>query len=184
MPTTTRRAVWTDTPNDIVTAYMCDFTTNAQWDPHTLSCLRLDDTGDVGVGARYEKVQKMAGWTSTLRYRVIEYDPGRRIVFDGGNDIVHTRDEITFDQDPLSGRTTVTYTVTVTLLGKARAAQPLLPAVMKKIADDDAAGLRHHLHALTPGSATARPAAEPRRRCSPATASTKVTNSATSSSAR
>ena len=88
VPTTTRRAVWIDAPTDIVAAYLCDFTTTAQWDPHTLSCRRLSDSGGLGVGAEYEGVQKIAGRATTLLNRVVEYDPGRRIVFDGGNDTI------------------------------------------------------------------------------------------------
>lgn len=151
MTTTTSRTVWTAAPVERVAAFLSDFTTSAQWDPHTVSCTRTEGkgSGGLGVGARYRNVQKIAGRTSTLSYRVVEYEPGRRIVFEGGNDTVHTRDEMVFDRDS-AGRTSVTYTVDVTVRGAAKVAQPLVPAVMKKIADDGAAGMRAPGRAVEP----------------------------------
>jgi hypothetical protein len=147
--TTTSRTVWTSTPIERVAAFLSDFTTSAEWDPHTVSCTRLNpgELAGVGVGAEYENVQKIAGRTSTLHYRIVEYDPGRRIVFEGGNDTVHTRDEMLFQQDS-GGRTSVTYTVDVELSGAAKAAQPLIPVLMKKIADDGADGMQTRLDKL------------------------------------
>jgi uncharacterized protein YndB with AHSA1/START domain len=149
MTTTTSRTVWTTTPVERVAAFLSDFTTTAEWDPHTVSCTRLnaEQHDGVGVGAEYENVQKIAGRTSTLHYRVVEYEPGRRIVFEGGNDTVHTRDEMLFQQDS-TGRTSVTYIVDVQLNGAAKLAQLLIPVLMKKIADDGADGMQTRLDAL------------------------------------
>ncbi|MDQ1741971.1 MAG: hypothetical protein QOE23_310 [Pseudonocardiales bacterium] len=80
MPTASR-SVTVDQPVDKVAAYLCDFTSTADWDPHTVSCRRLDD-GPLGVGARFENVQRLAGHESTLVYEVTEHQPGRRIVLE------------------------------------------------------------------------------------------------------
>ena len=60
---------------------------------------------------------------------------------------MHTRDEMTFVETP-DGGTSVTYAVEVELHGLAKAGRPLLPAAMKKIADDGAASMHRRLNAL------------------------------------
>ncbi len=142
MPTASR-SVTVDQPVDKVAAYLSDFTSTADWDPHTVSCRRLDD-GPLGVGARFENVQRLAGHESTLVYEVTEYQPGRRIVLEGGNDTVRTRDEMTFTGTD-AGATTVTYRIELQLLGAAKLGELLLPVLMKKVADDGEDGLRERL---------------------------------------
>ena len=148
--TTTSRTVTVTRPLAQVAAFLSDFSTTEQWDPHTLSCRRLD-VGPVAVGARFENVQHLAGHDSTLTYMVTEYDPGHRSVLEGGSDSVRTRDEMVFAPTP-EGGTAVTYTVDVHLLGVSRVGAPLLPAVMKKIADEGAEGMRQRLLQLCPRS--------------------------------
>ena len=145
MPTTSR-TVTVARPVEIVAAYLSDFSTSADWDPHTVSCRRLDE-GPLRVGARFENVQRLAGHESVLTYTVTEHDPGQRLVLEGGNDSVHTRDEMVFSRTAQGG-TTVTYTVTVELQGLLVAGTPLVPAMMTKIADDGAAGMRAKLFTL------------------------------------
>jgi uncharacterized protein YndB with AHSA1/START domain len=140
------RTVRTGQPVDAVWSYLSDFTTSAIWDPHTVSCRRLD-RGPLAVGSRFENVQHVAGRDSTLSYRITGYEPGQRMVLEGGNDTVHSRDEMTFT--PMAdGGTEVTYTVDIELLGVAKVGQPLLAAAMKKIADDGAEGMSTALAAL------------------------------------
>ena len=142
MPTASR-SVTVDRPIDKVADFLSAFASTAEWDPHTVSCRRLDD-GPLGVGARYENVQRLAGHESTLIYQVTEYQPGRRIVLEGGNDTVHTRDEMTFAESG-DGGTTVTYTIDLQLLGAAKLGELLVPAIMKKVADDGEDGMRESL---------------------------------------
>lgn len=141
--TTTSRTVAVPRPLPQVAAYLSDFTTAAEWDPHTVSCTRLDD-GPLAVGARFENVQRLAGHDSTLVYTVTEYEPGERIVLEGGNDTVHSRDEMVF-VETADGGTEVTYTVDIELTGAAKLAQPAMPLAMKKIADEGADGMRETL---------------------------------------
>lgn len=142
MPTATR-SVTVDRPIGRVADFLSDFASTAEWDPHTVSCRRLDD-GPLGVGARYENVQRLAGRESTLVYEVTEYEPGRRVVLEGGNDTVRTRDEMTFAESG-AGQTTVTYTIDLHLLGAAKLGEPLVPVLMKKVADDGEDGMRERL---------------------------------------
>jgi hypothetical protein len=144
--TTVSRTVTVDRELPVVAAFLSDFATSARWDPHTVSCRRLDD-GPLRAGARFENVQRLAGRNSDLVYTVTEYQPERRIVLEGGNRTVHSRDRMDFERAP-GGGTAVTYTVDIHLTGLARAATPLLPMVMKKIADQGQAGMRQELEQL------------------------------------
>jgi carbon monoxide dehydrogenase subunit G len=146
MTTSTSRTVTVARPLPVVAAYLSDFSRSAEWDPHTVSCRRLDD-GPLEVGARFENVQRLAGRESTLNYVVTEYDPDNRLVLEGGSDAVRTRDEMVF-VSTADGGTAVTYTVEVELHGLMAAGTPLLPAVMKKIADEGADGMRARLMSL------------------------------------
>jgi uncharacterized protein YndB with AHSA1/START domain len=132
-----------DQPIEKVAAFLSDFSTTAEWDPHTKSCTRLDE-GPVRVGARFENVQHLAGRDSTLTYEVTEYEPGRRIVLKGSNDTVHSRDEMRFEATP-EGGTQVTYAVEIALLGLAKLGQPVLTIGLKKLADEGAEGMRRRL---------------------------------------
>jgi hypothetical protein len=69
--TATSRTVIVDRPVDKVAAYLSDFSTSAEWDPHTVTCRRLD-AGPLGVGARFENVQKVMGRESPLTYEVTD----------------------------------------------------------------------------------------------------------------
>lgn len=140
------RTVTVPRPIATVAAYLSDFSTSAEWDPHTVSCKRLDE-GPLGVGARFENVQRVAGHETTLEYTVTDYLPGRRIMLEGGNDTVHSQDELVFAEMP-DGGTTVTYTVDIEFLGAAKLAQPLLPVMMNKLADEGAEGMQQRLLAL------------------------------------
>jgi carbon monoxide dehydrogenase subunit G len=146
LSTSASRTVTTSQPVDKVAEFLSDFTTTAEWDPHTVSCTRLDD-GPLGVGARFENVQHLVGRDSTLTYEVTEYEPGRRIVLEGGNDTVRSRDEMLFD-GTADGGTQVTYNVEIELRGLAKLGQPALAVGLKKVADEGADGMQRRLAAL------------------------------------
>lgn len=143
MSTSTSRVVTVAQPIEKVSAFLSDFSTTAEWDPHTKSCTRMD-AGPVGVGARFENVQHIAGRDSTLIYEVTEYEPGRRIVLEGSNDTVHSRDQMVFEATP-DGGTRVTYEVEIALRGLAKIAQPALAIGLKKLADEGVEGMRRRL---------------------------------------
>ncbi|GAB6898276.1 SRPBCC family protein [Kineosporia succinea] len=144
--TSTSRTVIVDRPVEVVAAYLSDFTTSAEWDPHTVSCRHLDD-GPLAIGSRFENVQRLAGHDSSLVYTVAEFEPGRRILLTGGNDTVDSRDEMTFTPTP-DGGTQVTYSIDITLKGAAKLATPVMPPALKKLADEGAESLEARLRAL------------------------------------
>ncbi len=144
--TTVVRTVIVPTGAGKVAPYLSDFSTTAEWDPNTASCRRLDP-GPLAVGSRFENVQRLAGHDSAFTYTVTQYEPGKRIVLEGRNSTVRTRDEMTFTQTPTGG-TSVRYTVDVSLQGLAQLAQPLMPLLLKAIADRAEKGMRKRLLAL------------------------------------
>lgn len=142
MPTSTSRRVTVDREATAVADFVLDFTTSAVWDPHTVSCRSLD-ARRTDVGVHFENVQRIAGHEAVLQYEVTAYERGHRVVLSGGNDSIHTRDEIVVTSLPGGAR--VDYTVTASLLGRARVARPLLPVLLKKIADDGERGMEEVL---------------------------------------
>lgn len=149
MSTSTSRTVTVQRDRAAVADFILDFTTSAQWDPHTVRCERLDD-GPLQVGARYENVQRLVGHETTMRYEVVEYEPGRRVVLEGGSDAVHTRDEIEV-ADADGGGAAVTYTVHVELQGRAKVGTPLMGPAIEKIASDGQRRMREVLEQRLPG---------------------------------
>lgn len=143
MTTTTTRSVTVDREPAAVADYVLDFTTSAEWDPHTVSCRRLD-AGPLAVGAEYENVQRLLGHDAPLRYRVVEFEPGHRLVLEGGGDTVWTRDEITVTT-VAGGGARVEYAVTAGLQGVARLGEPLLGLALDRVADDGEEQLRRVL---------------------------------------
>lgn len=76
----------------------------AEWDPHTVSCIRLNpgEHDAAGVGAEYEPKQKIAGRTSTVHYRVWNTTEGGAS-FSKAVTTPFTREEMLFRQ--YQGRT-------------------------------------------------------------------------------
>jgi carbon monoxide dehydrogenase subunit G len=119
--------------------YVADFTTNAQWDPGTMSSERLDE-GPVGPGAAFRLVVSFMGRTSRLTYRIVEYDRPNVVTFRGENAAVVSLDRIVVE--PRSGGTRLTYTATLTPKGPTRLVHPLLALAFRRVGDNALRGLR------------------------------------------
>ena len=145
MTTTVSRTVRTRTPLERCWAYLSDFSNAAQWDPGTVSCRRVD-AGPDGVGAEYENTSTFQGRETTLRYRVITFEPGGRLVLEGENSTVKSVDDMTFSGDETG--TEVVYSAHFTFKGLAKLAGPMLTKPLNDLADDAQAGLQLALDAL------------------------------------
>ena len=141
------RSLTVETPLALVAEYLSDLTTTLEWDPHTVACRRVGD-GPVSVGAQYEHTRDFNGYRATVPTQVVEFDPGSRVVWEGGSNLAHGREEFVF-QPSADGGTTLTHTVEVTLLGVARFGNAMLPMVMKRIADDGTDQLLGRLRQLS-----------------------------------
>jgi uncharacterized protein YndB with AHSA1/START domain len=92
MPETTE-TITVARPVDEVFARVADFSRLAEWDPTFEASRRVDD-GPLGVGARFDVTGTTAGQTVNLLLTVTEYDPPRRIVFDGSGDGLDTTERL------------------------------------------------------------------------------------------
>lgn len=145
-----RRHIQTDWPIEQVAIYLCDFTTVAEWDPHTVRCSRVD-SGPLRVGSEFDNVQRVGPVRSSSRYRVIDLRPGRSITLRSSTRAVEFTDTMTFDTAE-SGGTAVTYVAKVEFKGLAKAAESFLHTLLHKTGEDGAAGMSRvlgHLDAST-----------------------------------
>ncbi|MFH7594755.1 SRPBCC family protein [Streptomyces racemochromogenes] len=118
--------------------YFADFAHAQDWDPATVSCVRLDG-GPVEPGARWRNVSRFRGRTSALVYR-LDTREADRLVFTGENASVRVTDELRFA--PASGDVTrLTYRAAFGFKGIARLAAPFLRREVDRLADDVAAAV-------------------------------------------
>lgn len=127
--------------------YIADFSTNAEWDPGTVSADRVGE-GPIGLGADFRLVVSFLGRTSRLTYRIVEYDRPYRVTFRGENAAVVSLDQITIE--PWNGGSRLTYDAGLTPKGATRLAGPLLALAFRRVGDRALTGLRA---VLAPGTA-------------------------------
>ena len=138
------RTVETAASPETVFAYLSDFTTTTEWDPGTVSTVRL--SGDGGVGTTYRNTSKFAGRETELTYEVVEHAPPARIVLRGTNKTVTAEDSISVAAHDTGS--VVTYSADFTFKGAARFVAPLLAPALKKLGDDAQKGLHDALAKL------------------------------------
>jgi carbon monoxide dehydrogenase subunit G len=131
-------------PIDETFAFIGDFANCPAWDPNTVSSERIDP-GPVGVGARYALGVRQRGSVVPMEYRVVAWEPGRRVVLAGEGSNVRATDEIRFETTPAGTR--VDYTADINLTGWMRLVQPLAGGAFRKLATDAASGMRSALDA-------------------------------------
>jgi carbon monoxide dehydrogenase subunit G len=143
------RTVDTKTPVGTVAEFLSDFSTTEQWDPGTVRCRQVGD-GPVAVGTEFENVSSFRGKETVLRYRVVEFEPGRRIKLVGENKTVTSTDDLSFEA--VGGGTRVTYHVDFEFKGLARLAGPFVKGSLVKLCDEGAASMGRTLDALAVSS--------------------------------
>ncbi len=146
---TVERTITVGQPVAKVWAYLSDFTTTEDWDPPTVSTVRL--SGDGGVGTTYTNVSKFLGRETETQYVVTEHEVGRRFQLEGDAGSVKVLDTMTFESsvgDAGVGETTVTYRAEFHPVGVAKLVEPLLPLALKILGDKVAKSLEERLSAL------------------------------------
>lgn len=123
--------------------YLADFTSNAEWDPATVSveCLK----GPAGMGAEYRLVSTFMGQHPVLVYETVEYDRPHAVTFRAENATVVSLDRMTFT--PVESGTQLTYDAKLTPKRWMRLFGPLLALAFKRIGDDALKGLRQAISA-------------------------------------
>jgi carbon monoxide dehydrogenase subunit G len=136
-------------PVDDTFAFIADFANAPAWDPNTVSAQRIDP-GPVGIGARYALGVRQRGAVVPMEYRVVTWEPGRRVVLAGDGSNVRATDEIRFEPTPRGTR--VDYTADIRLTGWLRLVEPLAGGAFARIARDAAAGMERALEARAAAS--------------------------------
>ena len=126
-------------PAEEVFDYVADFSTNAQWDPGTVSAERVGG-GGLGLGAEFRLVVSFLGRSTRLTYRIIEYDRPNVVTFRGENAAVVSVDRVTVE--PLDRGTRLTYDAKLIPKGATKLAHPLLALAFRRVGDNAFAGLR------------------------------------------
>jgi carbon monoxide dehydrogenase subunit G len=124
--------------------YIADFSTNAQWDPGTVSADRIGEV-PIGLGAEFRLVVSFLGRTSRLTYRIVEYERPHVVTFRGENAAVISLDRITVE--PRHGGSRLTYDARLTPKGATRLAGPLLALAFRRVGNRALTGLRAALGA-------------------------------------
>ncbi|MEU6164855.1 SRPBCC family protein [Streptomyces tanashiensis] len=112
-------------------AYLEDFAHTEEWDPGTVSCVRLDD-GPVRTGARWRNTSVFRGRRTDLEYR-LDVRESARLRFIGENKTVTAVDDLRFSVD--GNGTRLTYQASLTFKGLAKLATPFLRSEFERLAD-------------------------------------------------
>jgi hypothetical protein len=129
MPSVSRTFTTTATP-DAAFAYLADFTNAEEWDPGTVSCVRV--SGDGGVGTTYRNVSKFLGRESEITYTTAELERPTRIHLTGHNEQFDGHDVLGIRASGAGSE--VTYTAEFSFNGSARLAAPVVAAYLPFLA--------------------------------------------------
>ncbi len=123
-------------------AYMSDFSNAQEWDPGVLEAHRLG-AGPIGVGTEFDLTVTFAGRRLVLRYRVRDFEPNRRIVFEALTKSLRSVDSLIFA--PRSDGCEMTYDADLRFTGVAVVANPLLAMVFRRVGNRARDSLRELL---------------------------------------
>jgi carbon monoxide dehydrogenase subunit G len=126
-------------PPEVAFDYLAEFHRTAEWDPGVAEAEALTP-GPARQGSRFRVVVSFLGQRIPLEYEITHYTRPRRLVLEGGDDSLHSRDELTFAER--AGGTRVTYEALLELRGLRRLADPLLDVAFQIIGRLAARGLR------------------------------------------
>lgn len=123
-------------------AYVADWSHLADWDPGIAESRKVSD-GPVGTGTQFDVLADFRGRTIPMRYTIIEFEEGRRVVLDGQGDNVTSVDEITVEEIESGSR--ITYDADIKMKGIYRIVQPFLGGTFNKMGQKALAGLKKEL---------------------------------------
>ncbi|MFC8275388.1 SRPBCC family protein [Streptomyces sp. NPDC057271] len=120
-------------PLDSLVAYLEEFGRAEEWDPGTVSCVRVDE-GPVREGSLWRNTSRFRGRLTELDYRLEAREPAR-LVFVGTNKTVTATDEMRFEARSAT-TTSMTYEASLRFKGLARLAAPFLRPEFERLADE------------------------------------------------
>jgi uncharacterized protein YndB with AHSA1/START domain len=142
---TIERVVTVEKSVESVFAYLSDFEKTTEWDPGTVSTVKLE--GDGGPGTKYQNTSSFAGRETELEYVVQQREAGRVFQLRGENKTVSALDTMTFRVTD-GGGTEVTYRAEFEFRGVTRLIEPLFRSQFKKLGDEAEVGMREALQKL------------------------------------
>ncbi len=122
---------------------LAEFSNAARWDPGVVVGERTTE-GPPGVGTSFRLLVSVLGRRVPLEYRVVAFEPPRRVVLQAENGSVRSTDEIEVVASGQGG-CTVTYDANLQLRGPARLFSPMLAGAFRRIGDRAMVGLREAL---------------------------------------
>jgi hypothetical protein len=120
-------------------AFVSDFSNSGTWDPRVVSARRTDGDGPLGVGSSFVLVSKAPIGTTDLPYKIVTYEPDRRVVFEGQTWYARYRDDISFAAD--GNGTALTYNARFDLRGLLCLGNPIMSVLFRRIGDDAVGGI-------------------------------------------
>jgi hypothetical protein len=123
--------------------YMARFEHTAEWDPSVISATALTP-GDPAVGSEYDVTLQFGNGEQTLRYRIVEMEPPRRVVLLANTGRFDSHDVITVEPD--GEGSVVGYDAEIRLKGLWRLAGPIVQGKFRVAGDAAAGGMRRALN--------------------------------------
>lgn len=124
--------------------FSADFRNLPAWDPTTERVRKLTP-GALGVGSEFDLVVAFGPRRLPLRYRVVAFEPPRRVLLHGEGELLRAVDEIRFE--PLASGTRIIYTSDLILKTVGRLTEQALKPVVSLNSRRAMAGLRRALAA-------------------------------------
>lgn len=147
---------------DEVWPLMADFTNVAAWDPTVTGAVALDG-GPAREGQRFRVDVRMGPTTTSMTYRLLVFDPPRRLVAEGVGGVVRALDDVRVE--PTADGCRVVWRADLSLRGPLALTERLWRPALARFADVAIGGLRDWL----PGARSMRTRLEPRGTKGPAT---------------
>ncbi|HUX03404.1 MAG TPA: SRPBCC family protein [Acidimicrobiales bacterium] len=113
-------------------SYMSDFANAQEWDPGVLEARQVGG-GPIGIGTEFDLVVKFGGRRREMRYRLRDFEPTHRIVFESSTKVLRSVDSLTFESRP--GGCEMTYDADLRFNGVAALANPLLAMFFRRVGE-------------------------------------------------
>ncbi len=124
--------------------YMADWTNAAEWDEGTQSARRLD-SGEIGVGSKFELVVEFLGRQSPFVYEITEYERPGKLVLRAETDASVLVDTITIEPG-LQGTSVLTYDARLDLKGVRKLVNPVMAIFFNRLCQKGKEGLERELN--------------------------------------
>lgn len=126
-------------------AHVGEFANVQHWDPGVVTSNKTANR-PTEVGTVYKLNLDYRGRKLQMQYRVLSYEPGRKVVLEGSGGVVKAID--TIESTTHGDGTMVTYTADLSLTGVARLFQPFMSKRFAEVGRSAGEGLRRWLREL------------------------------------